>query len=51
MGRMVSLDSLVELDSTMDRFEEMSRHGYSLDRILAKLEEEEESFDEWGYWE
>lgn len=51
MGRMVSLDSLVGLDSELERFEEMSRHGFSLERILAKLDEEEDGFDEWGYWE
>ena len=51
MGRMISLDEMVSFDSELERFEEMSRHGYSFDKILAKLEEEDDTFDEWGYWE
>ena len=47
--RMTSLDEMVQFDDTMDRFEELCRHGYSFDRILTKLDEEE-NFDEWTYW-
>ena len=50
MLRMTSLDSMANFDNTLDRFEELSRHGYSFEKLLDKLEEED-TFDDWTYWE
>lgn len=50
MRRMTSFDEMVQFDDTMDRFEELIRHGYSLDRLFEKLEEED-TFNDWTYWE
>ena len=42
MRRMVTLDEMANFDNMLDRFEDLSRHGYSLDRILYKLENDYE---------
>ena len=51
MLRMTSLDSMANFDNTLDRFEELSRHGYSFERVLDKIEEEydynENNYDDW----
>ena len=50
MLRLTSLDEMVRFDETLDRFEELSRHGYSFEKLLDKLEEQD-TFDDWTYWE
>ena len=50
MLRLTSLDEMVQFDDTMDRFEELCRHGYSFERMLEKLDEED-TFNDWCYWE
>ena len=51
MLRMTSLDSMANFDNTLDRFEELSRHGYSFEKLLDKIEEEydynENNYDDW----
>ena len=37
MKRLTSLDEMVRFDETLDRFEELSRHGYSFEKLLDSL--------------
>ena len=50
MLRLTSLDEMVQFDDTMDRFEELCRHGYSFERMMEKLDEEN-TFNDWSYFE
>lgn len=50
MRRMTSFDEMVQFDDTMDRFEELCRHGYSFDRAIQKLEDED-TWNDLEYWE
>ena len=51
MLRMTSLDEMARFDNVLDRFEELSRHGYSFERLLDKIEEEydynEDNYNDW----
>lgn len=52
MLRITSLDEMACYDATMDKFEELSRHGYSLERLLNKIESDytySEEYTDWDY--
>lgn len=50
MKRLTSLDEMVQYDDMLEKFEEMSRHGYSFQKCLEKCEDEDTFYD-WTYWE
>ena len=45
MLRMTSLDSMAKFDCVLDKFEDLSRHGYSFDKILDMIDNDYDCYD------
>lgn len=48
----LALDEMAQQDGTLERFEELSRHGYSLEKILSRIESDYDFYlDEDSDWD
>ena len=48
----LALDEMAQQDGILERFEDLSRHGYSLEKILSKIESDYDFYlDEDSDWD